>query len=230
MMPLAVAIQRVRLRLSRSGKASALTHLQQIETVRRALKNSGWPVATSGKKSRIKVSFGPAISVGYESEAEYCDVEMGSRLDLSKAKEEFEKALPEGFRLTGLKSIPRFFPSLEQTLNLAFFEVSSPRLAGSRPDWEAFERAERYVVVKKKEDREVAIDARPCVRAWDLSGERLKLELRFGPGRTLKPERIIQAVCHLKPEEVEMGGPACILRVKRTQLFFEKPSGELIEP
>src|SRR5205807_6635586 len=58
--------------------------------------------------------------------------------------------------------------------------------------------------------------------SWALEGDKLKLELRFAPGRTLKPERIIQAVCGLPDEQVEMGGPSCVLRVKRAQLFFEK--------
>lgn len=226
-----VAIQRARVRLSRAGEAAMLTHLRHIEAIRRAIEASGWPASrTQAKKPKLKVAFGPAISVGYESEAEYVDVELSARLDATKAREDLQKVLPPGYGVVSVKSIPRFFPSLEETLNAARYEVVSPLLAGTEGKWKAFDSSERFMVVKKKADREEVIDARACVKSWSLSGEKLDIVVRFGPGRTLKPERIVQAVCGLTDADIEMGGPACRVRVKRLQFFLEKQGGELVEP
>lgn len=227
----ALALQRVRLRVGRSAEGAGLSHLQQIDGLRRALIASGWPVSqTEGKRPKIKASFGPAVSVGYESDAEYVDIEMVSRLDLKKAGEMLAPHLPAGYSFIGVKSIPRFFPSLEETVNAASFDVRSPVLAGTSAKWEEFFKKEHFPVIKKKEAGDVVIDARPLVRSWSLEGELLQLVIRFGPGRTLKPERIVQAVLGLEEEKVQMGTPTCVLSVRRKQFYMEKQTGELSEP
>lgn len=79
-------LRRVRMRLARTGPAAWISHLQQIDLIRRALMKSDWAVSMSNaKKTKPKVSFGPAISVGYESEAEYADVDLTGRLDMAEA-------------------------------------------------------------------------------------------------------------------------------------------------
>lgn len=227
-----VPILRARLRLARRGaEAASLTHLNQIDALRKALGLSDWPVAkTQGKRPQVKASFGPAISVGYESEAEYCDVELNARLDFQKCRESFEKHLPSGYSLMSARSIPRFFPSLEKSINMASFEIHSPALEGAEAVWKEFLVAQQYPVTKKKEDRTVVIDARPLVKDLKVAGSRMDLTLRFGPGKTLKPERIIQSLLKLTDEQAAMGTPSCVLRVKRSQFYFEKPTGECIEP
>jgi radical SAM-linked protein len=226
-----VALQRLRIRLLRLGPAAQLSQLQQIDAVRKALLASAWPVAKAqGKRPKLKLSFGPAISVGYESEAEYVDLEMESRLDLNEAKGKLNPPWPEGYALLNVRSIPRFFPSLEESLNLAAYQIVSPLLQDTRDQWERFWAESHFPVTKKKADGNVVVDARLCVKEWKLEQNNLMLTLRFGPGRTLKPEKIIQAVCGLSDEQVIMGGESSLLRVKRLQLYFEKANGELVEP
>ena len=215
-----VMLQRVRVRFSRLGPGAKLTHLQQIELVRRSLREAGWPVQ--------KVSFGPAISVGVESMAEYCDAQLSSRMDFVKAKESLAAHLPEGYGVLEVKSIPRFFPSLEESINLCQFEVTSEKLGETKSRWDAFWAATQFLVIKKKADKNIAIDARPLVKEWKLGGSRLEIFLRFGPGKTIKPERIVQTVCEWPEEQCQVGTPGCQLTVKRLQFFFEKNTGELL--
>ena len=227
----AATVRRARVRFSRLGPATALTHLQQIESIRRAVVAAGWPVALSGgKRPKPKVAFGPAISVGYESTAEYCDAELAGRLDLPKARADLEAKLPPGYAVVDIKSIPRFFPSLEESVNVADCELRSPLFADAREAWDRFWASSRFVVKKVKADRTEEIDARALVREWNLEGETLRLLLRFGPGRTLKPERVVQAVQGLPDEAVAVGTPSAQVRVKRTHLYLEKSDGSLSEP
>src|SRR5262245_1348547 len=101
-----VMLQRVRVRFSRQGPGAEKTHLQQIELIRRALRDAEWPVSASqGKKPVMKISFGPAISVGVESAAEYCDVQLASRMDMKKGQADLAAKLPEGYGVIEVKSI-----------------------------------------------------------------------------------------------------------------------------
>lgn len=227
---LSVPIQRVRVRLARRGKAVPLSHLQQIDQLRRAFEKSQWPInKTGGRRPKLKISFGPAISVGYESDCEYCDVELVSRLDLKEAFQSIQTCLPEGYLLRDIKSIPRFFPSLENTINVARYELTSSLFEGKKMLWDNFWRETSHIIVKKKGSGDVAIDARPLVRQWGLVDNKLELVLRFGPGKTLKPERIAQDICQLSDDVVAMGTDTCQMEICRTNMYLEKQNGELAE-
>jgi radical SAM-linked protein len=223
-----VMLQRVRLRFSRQGAGAEKSHLQQIDVIRRALREAGWPVSESqAKRPVMKISFGPAVSVGLESLAEYCDVQLSARMDFKKAQDDLSAKLPAGYHVMEIKSIPRFFPSLEESINLSHVTVESDLLAGSEPRWADFEKAVSFPVVKKKGDRDVVIDARPLVKSWALKGNVFEVYLRFGPGRTIKPERLVQAVCGLPEDACAVGTPACQVRVTRKNFYFEKDNGDL---
>jgi hypothetical protein len=157
-------------------------------------------------------------------------LELESRIDPKTAPDLIKPFLPVGYELIGVKSIPRFFPSLDQTLNGAAFEVRSPLLVGTEPKWNHFWSQPHFIVLKKKESGDVAIDARACVVSWKLDHDTLELMLRFGPGRTLKPERIIQAVCGLEETQVDIATVDAPLRVKRKQLYMERQDGSFVEP
>jgi len=223
-------ILKVRVQLARRGTAMGKSHIQQIEMIRRALKSSGWPLSLSqSKRPKIRASFGPAISVGYESETEFFDVDLKGKLDFKKGIKSLQEPLDEGYRVLSIKSIPRFFPSLEESVNLIFYEIKSPLLVGTQAKWEFFWEKKEYKVKKVKEDREEWIDARQCVKAWKLKEDRLNLQVRVGPRRTLKPERIIQAVCELDESQVVMGSSLENFKIVRTRLCLEKSDGRTID-
>lgn len=226
-----MSIQRLRVRLARSGAGALLTHLHQIDMIRQALRASGWPVVKSqNRRPKFKVAFGPAIAVGYESEAEYFDVDLESRLDVTQARDMLIPHLAPGYALLSVKSIPRFFPSLEESLNAVAYEVGSPLLVGTQDRWEAFWKKDHLMVIKKKESGDTVVDARAVVRRWILQEDRLDLEMRFGPGRTLKPEAVIQAVCGFEESQMKLESGASNFLIKRKALLFEKATGELVEP
>ena len=80
---------RYRVRVARLGEARGLTHLAQIERLRRSVIASGLPAALSRRRGtpRPKLAFGPAISTGYESTAEYFDMEQFKSLVNAKRRQ-----------------------------------------------------------------------------------------------------------------------------------------------
>lgn len=69
---------RLRIRFSKLGKIRFTSHRDTARIWERGLRRAGLPVAYSeGFTPRPRISFGLALPTGYESEAEYLDVELG---------------------------------------------------------------------------------------------------------------------------------------------------------
>jgi radical SAM-linked protein len=65
----------VRIRFSKRGKVRFISHRDVARAFERAFRIEQLPLAfTEGFSPRPKVSFGLALSVGHESDAEYLDV------------------------------------------------------------------------------------------------------------------------------------------------------------
>ena len=226
---------RLRVRFARQGPAAALSHLEQIKAIRSIACNSGLPCLLSdfGKSKVVKMSFGPAVSVGYQSTAEYADVYLSAVVTEQEAVEKLNKACGGGFSVIGAKRIPLHFPSLESLVNAAEYEVRGDFGGGSsRMPLEDFLRRDKILIRKTKPTGvEELIDAKPLIIAMKLnSPDCLYLFLRFGPKRNLKPERIINA--WLSPDGSD-NAPALQpdkWTVLRKQLYWESSSGRLTTP
>lgn len=224
----APVIVRLRVRLSREGPASLLSHLGQIESLRAAVASSGLPFVPDGrrKKPRPKLAFGPAIAVGYESSAEYFDMELSRRIEPAQAARRLQAALAQGFGVLELRRIPAYFPSLDASINVVRYALRGPFPADAAQKLRALLDRPEIVVEKLKDGgaRVERIDARPLIRAAVLIEPGcLELTLRFGPRRTLKPEALLR----------EWLGPAASpdrTRILRKELWSETASGELLAP
>ena len=244
------SVRRLRLRFSRKGDARFLSHLEQIDVFRRVFRRAGLPVAYSmGFSPQVKASFGPAISVGYESESEYVELELIRQVEPSEIIERLDRALPRGFKTMEAKKIPLFFPSLDSLLNVAVFRIEA---AAEDESIKAFLSRPEIIVEKVKENKVIRIDAKPLIRemksmqggiypvinyhAGDsqpkaIAGTKaaeisngIYLELLFGPKKNVKPERIIQKLLGLGEEETKL------LQVCRTGFLIEKKDGTILEP
>lgn len=213
---------RYRVCVARLGPARTLTHLGQIEALRRAVTESGLPALTDGRRKRPRLAFGPAISMGWESLAEYFDLELSSALAPEAVSDALAKAVKAGFAVQGVRRIPSFFPSLDSTINVASYDIEAqfPDDAPRRLD--EFLARREIVVEKIKEAGVERVDARPLIVRMKLDGPgRLSLVLRFGPKRTLKPEAIVREWLGALPEGA---------LIRRNGLYSETSAGELMTP
>ncbi|MFC1678878.1 TIGR03936 family radical SAM-associated protein [Elusimicrobiota bacterium] len=217
---------RYRVRISRCGEARHLTHLAQIEALRRAVAASGLPGVVDRRKKRPKprLAFGPAISMGYESRAEYFDLELETAVTPEEVTGALASVLSGGFTVIGVRRIPKFFPSLDASINVVRYEIRGefPRDSADRL---ASLLARREIViekVKKGGARVERVDARPLIREMVLASPgHVTLTLRFGPKRTVKPEALLREW---------LGGLPGELHIMRQDLFSETSGGELISP
>src|SRR5919106_6720592 len=87
----------VRLRFSKRGKVRFISHRDVARAFERAFRVERLPLAfTQGFVPRPKVSFGLALSVGHESDAEYLDFELAEPVPLDPLGPQLSGAVPEG--------------------------------------------------------------------------------------------------------------------------------------
>lgn len=209
---------RLRLRFSRKGEAAALSHLEQIKALRGIASAAGLPALVAG--GHPKMSFGPAVAQGYESEAEYADLTLTRPVKEKEAFDSVSRVCSGGYSLLEARRIPAAFPSIEALVNCGLYEISFAEADGA-PALEEFLARLSIPVAKVKEGgREEVVDARPLIVSMKREGEgKLSLLLRCGPGRTLKPERVAEAWLGRVPAGV-----------LRKALYWESPDGHLSAP
>ena len=160
---------RIRMKYSKTGRIRFLSHLDLITLFQRAAARAGIPVAFSkGFNPHPKISFGPALSVGLESEAEYLDMETDPFVDVPELARNLNNTLPEGVRIAESRVVFRNFPSLSGSICRYVYEVGVPGPYAA----DIAERVKSFLsltsLVVTREDRHK--DIRPCIETMVAPG------------------------------------------------------------
>ena len=116
---------RYRVRYEKKGRMKFISHLDLTRTIIRGMRRAAMPfVFSRGFNPLPKVSFGPALPVGVESNAEYLDFYSKEYIDEESFPDRINRHLPEGIAFKRIKSITRMTHSLSESLNLAHYSVS----------------------------------------------------------------------------------------------------------
>jgi radical SAM family uncharacterized protein/radical SAM-linked protein len=216
-------IMRLRLRFSKKGIVRFISHLEQIDMLRRATRRSGLPVAFStGFNPKIKSSYGPPLSVGQESSSEYMELYFTQKVSVENVKIEFSKVLPRGFYLLDVKKIPLIFPTIDILSNVAEYEIKNINISQEKID--IFLSQNSIIVEKAKRGKIVELDIKPLIKSFKNEKNVLKLQLRFCCGKFVKPEIILKKLLKNEKNYNE------IYNVERTKLYIEMKNGTMCEP
>jgi radical SAM-linked protein len=216
----------VRLRFSKRGKVRFISHRDVARAFDRAFRIEQLPLAfTAGFVPRPKVSFGLALSVGHESDAEYLDVELDHLVDIDDWPARLSAALPEGIEVTGTCILAERAPALQESVTAVEYRLGITG-AGEAEVGESIERALASPVLeatRTRKGREVVEDVRPLVRAMTVAGAAgdataVELEIATQP-RSARPGDIVAAVDARLVAE----------RVLRTHQWIER-GGARLEP
>src|SRR6185437_7952829 len=116
----------VRIRFAKRGKVRFISHRDVARAFERAFRIEELPLAfTEGFSPRPKVSFGLALSVGHESDAEYLDVELTEPVDTESLPERLTPALPEGMPATGAVRLIERAPALQESITEVQYRVAT---------------------------------------------------------------------------------------------------------
>ncbi|MFT7601353.1 MAG: radical SAM-linked protein [Acidimicrobiales bacterium] len=196
---------RLRVRFTKEGKIRFVSHRDLARLMERAFRKLRLPVAyTEGFSPRPKFSFGLALSVGHESEAEYLDVELATSVDLENLPPRLTAALPDGIAVTALHEMPPGADSLQQAIVCCSWRI---KVLGAPYDdvaaaVSAVLAAPTFDLERERKGKTSVVDIRPAI-----------LELHaVEPSEAGPTDNGVQLVALLATEQVSLR-PAELLRV-----------------
>jgi len=191
---------RIRIRFSKRGKIRFTSHRDVARIWERALRRAELPIAyTEGYSPRPKLSFGLALSTGYESNGEYLDVTLRQApgdVELHELPRRLAPALPEGIEVQAVVVLPAGSTSLQQAVTSCTWhvEVGAVLPASVAHATAAALAAPDLVVTRQRKGRSVTDDVRPAIlNAEVLGGTTIEAELATQP-RGLRPAEFLTAV------------------------------------
>lgn len=210
---------RLQFKYSKKGILRFLSHLEVIKALERGLRRTGLPLVFSqGFSPHLKLAFGPALSVGVGSRAEYADVVLGERVSIADFISRMNKALPDGMQIREAKYVDNRVPSLHSQLNLATYEANvefscSTELEGKAKRF----LGEKQVFATRKEGGP-AEDIIPQIQHFEVLDQknksaRLQLGIKDNGKGFIKPQVVLKAFARFAGLSLE------ILSVERTALF-----------
>jgi radical SAM-linked protein len=203
----------VRVRFGKLGRLVALSHLETMTAVLRAVRRAGLPVAYSqGFHPKPRVSFGPALPVGVESHCEYLDLELVGRCDAAAVGQQLAARLPAGMPLYEASPLDPRAPSISESLRAVHYLAEFPEEWDEqrlRPRVLAFEQAERAVVRRaappkdrgRRRNEKIApakereINLKQIVTHIAVEGDgRVAFSLKADPSGSAKPAEVLAAI------------------------------------
>lgn len=106
-------VQRIVFRVSMTGAAAFLGHLESMNAWIRAFRRAGFPIAYSkGFHPHPKIAFDSARPLGEQSIASYVDIQLTKTLDINTVVERLRAVCADGFQVLSVMEIPLRSPSL----------------------------------------------------------------------------------------------------------------------
>jgi radical SAM-linked protein len=205
-------MSRLRVRFSKLGKVRFTSHRDVARIWERSLRRAGLPIAyTEGFSPRPKLSFGLALSTGYESLGEYLDISLrDSDGDLVVPPPgDLAAGLPVGIDTQAVEPLAPGSESLQQTVTSCTWhiEIGGVGAAAVEQTLAVALAATELPLTRERKGRTVEDDVRPAiVSARTLGpadgergpGTRIEVELATQP-RALRPAELVTAITPTGP-------------------------------
>jgi radical SAM-linked protein len=214
----------VRIAFTKNGKVRFISHRDVARAFERAFRIEALPLAfTQGFSPRPKVSFGLALSVGHESDAEYLDVELAEPVPLAPLADRLTGALPDGIDVVAVEALADRAPALQEAVSAVEWEIeivadgadaATPEAIG--PRLAAVLGAPELPLTRQRKGRTTTDDVRPVIRRLTVIGP-------SGSGTVVGAELATRPTSVRPTELVAVLGPHLHEgRVRRTRQWIER--------
>jgi len=183
----------------------------------RSLRRAELPLAlTVGRHPRPRLSFGPALALGTESDYEVLDVTLTADLEAGDVQGRLNEVLPDGAAIVQAAPLARGDRGLGLEGLSCAYEVgfSDPPADLDARVRSALARAAIPVARMDKKGRTRELDLRPCIARMEVRDGVLALLLDADGSRAPRVPDVLRAALDLDP-----AGPAGV-RVRRTGLYY----------
>ncbi len=204
---------RYRVAFEKVGPARFTSHLDLVRIFDRAIRVTKIPMAyTQGFNRHAKIAYGPPLSLGATSKAEYFDLELAQAVPWNTI-EALNDVLPEGYTILEGRPFSRNVDSLMSVITRADYRV---RLTGSLMDRlargedvhrvrqelernaEAFRAAAEWLVTKPSQGVAKIVNARPAVISLELDDEGsipgVRVATRLQAPGYLRPDYLLRSL------------------------------------
>lgn len=185
-----------RIRWGRTERCKYMGHLDNIRAIERALRRAQLPVQYSqGHNPGMKLSFGPPLSLGFTSQAEFADITLDENL-MPYMIDRLSESMPPGMIIHDVRTVIGKTKSLSALLNRIVYKIDlrhfahRDRLASNVADILAAPSLEVERVGKSKT---TTMDIRPSIydlRIDEAEGN-LTMTLGMGDGGYVKPTELL---------------------------------------
>jgi len=163
---------RIRLLYSKTGRIRFTSHRDMARIWERSLRRTGLPVAqTEGFSPRAKLHFGLALATGYESDAEYLDIDFKSGdVLVDEVLEALVGVLPAGIAATGGAVLAPGTMSLQQAVTCCDWDIELLDVAADDlARWaDRVRGAATLMVTRERKGQQITDDLAPQVRALEV--------------------------------------------------------------
>jgi radical SAM family uncharacterized protein/radical SAM-linked protein len=187
----------IRLRFSKTGPASLISHLEFFGAIERSLRRAGWPLWYSrGFHPKPRLSCGPACPVGTESRAEFVDVGVQGQPDLLVQISALRKQLPEGIAVLSAELLPPGAPGIMKKATAIRYRLFLDGLDATRAENDIQNLLTRanVPITRTSKGRVRALDIRRGIARFaierGLKGPEAVLELMLTSGPIARPSEV----------------------------------------
>ena len=160
----------IRLQFEKLGKVRFTSHRDVARIFGRCLRRAGLPLAYSqGYSPRPKLAFGLALPTGYESLAEYLDIELvddqSVGLEVADIAARVSKTLPQGMVVTQAVAIDKNAASLQQVVTSCSWQIDIVGFAANTVSSAVAQvlEAQSLVVNQERKGKIITTDLRPAI-------------------------------------------------------------------
>lgn len=190
---------KLRVRYSRRGKIRFMSHRDTARVMERAFRTQRLPIAyTEGFSPRPKISFGLALTVAHESEAEYLDLDLVTPVEIEGLAERLTAALPDGLTVDAVVPVEARSVSLQQAIVCCgwHIEVIGAPIDDVTNAVAALLAAPERFLERERKGKTTIVDVRPAVISLEVcgvtdNGVQLSAVLANGD-LTLRPSELVR--------------------------------------
>jgi len=182
---------RLRVEYAKQDRGAYLSHLEVIRALERVIRRAALPYAISeGFSPHMKLSFGPALSVGTASVSEHFDVILNEFVAPAEALTRLQEASTGVLPILSCGYVSAREPSLSAAVNILTYQLTIDGIIDIDTDLPAM------IEVVQKEKPKTYETALSLPRGIDVSTQEGKTVLEFSiratPAGTLRPDSLVE--------------------------------------
>lgn len=220
---------KVRIKFSKEGPMKFIGHLDVMRYFQKAIRRAGIDIAYSAGFSPHQImSFAAPLSVGFESQGEYFDIEMNSFTHEKDVKNRLNAVMAEGIEVLEVYVLPDQEGNAMASVAAASYLVSFRESVILPADWKkqliTFYEQEHIPVVKKTKTGEKEMDLKEGIFHLEIQDDSVYLLVDAGSGSNVKPGFVLETFFN----SIGISLPDFGLMVRRLETYKRNNSGALV--